>query len=122
MTTQENPFSVETELNGPPPRVGGYQIMVKINIAEKSKGGILLPETVQYLEKYRSSVGRVVAMGPDAYKGERFKSGPWCKLGDWVVFPKHEGHTTTFRKFPVQVFSDDRVLFCINTPDDIGGQ
>lgn len=112
-------FSVEKELNGPAPRVAGWQIMVKLKIDEKTKGGILIPESLQSLEKYRTCVGQVVAMGPDAYKGKNFTGEPWCKIGDWVQFKKYDGHCTTFRKIPVYILNDDNVLIVADKYDDL---
>ena len=34
--------------------------------------------------------GRVVAVGDAAYKDSRFQ-GPWCKVGDIVIYARHGG-------------------------------
>ena len=34
--------------------------------------------------------GKVLALGPDAYRGSRF-SGPWCKVGDVVLYARYGG-------------------------------
>lgn len=65
----------------------GYRVMVKVDEAKKTEGGILLPESAQ--EKPQK--GCVVAVG----EGKRLDNGtlvaPDVVVGDHVVFAKYGG-------------------------------
>lgn len=132
---QEARDFIEKHLGFPPPRMAGYHMAVKIYVREedvhqlKDEEGnpilgadgkpmyIALPGTVTAHDKWRSCTALVVSMGPEAYKGERFKeSGPWCKVGDWVVIPRNEGTQVNYRGIPMQFIPDDRVLAIIEDP------
>lgn len=73
----------------------GYYIAVKIwvpedHIVTESGAKLFMPETFRDERKYTSGVALVCAVGPDAYKGDKFaQTGPWCKVGDWVMFPRY---------------------------------
>ena len=72
----------------------GNKIIVALYIREETIGKdvkFFLPESSRSEDKWKSCVGKVVAMGPDSYIGDEFPSGPYCKLGDWVVFPRNDG-------------------------------
>lgn len=70
--------------------------------------------------KFTSAVALVCALGPDAYNGERFKDcGPWCKVGDWVMFNRYEGNALSYRGVPMVLLPDDRVLAVVSDPADI---
>jgi co-chaperonin GroES (HSP10) len=70
-------------------------------------------------DKWTECVGLVIYLGDEAYKTGKFadgKSKPWCKLGDWVVFPRHEGTLISYRDKPVMLIPDDRVIARIPDP------
>lgn len=72
----------------------GWAIMVKPEYTkEVDFGGGKLFEIVQTDRQGIAAVqtGEVLAVGPDAYKGDRFTSGPWCKVGDRVIYAKYGG-------------------------------
>jgi co-chaperonin GroES (HSP10) len=77
--------------------VQGTQLLIRLYIPPEThvnrngeKTGLILPQSAREEFDHSARVGLVVAMGKDAYN-ERFKTGPYCKIGDWVFFPKHEG-------------------------------
>lgn len=118
----------EGHLNFLPPRVCGYYLAVKLyignetlsevtnSIGEKIK--IINPEVALDANKWRSCTGLVLAVGPDAYRGKRFeeRSGPWAKVGDWVVFPRHEGTQFNYRGIPMYFVPDDRLFAIVDDP------
>ena len=75
------------------PAPKGYKILVAIpSVEKKTKGGVHIPDKILDAEKTASIVGYVMAMGEDAYgDANKFPSGPWCKLGDYVVFRSYSG-------------------------------
>lgn len=78
---------------------------------------IYIPNTVTANDKWVSCTALVVAQGPESYKGARFKeSGPWCRVGDWVVIPRNEGIQISYRGVPMQIIPDDRVLGIVEDP------
>lgn len=103
--------SIVEELGFEPPEVSGYQIAVNLYIEpDRSPGGILYPEQKKDMDKFRSCVGKVIAMGPDAYKSERFASGPWTKIGNWVAIPRNEGIQFDYRGAQIMIIADDRIM------------
>ena len=71
----------------------GYKLLVAMpQIEDTTKGGVHLPDELKDREQVASIVGCVIAIGPDAYKDKKkFPSGPWCKVGDWIVFRAYSG-------------------------------
>ena len=77
------------------PELPGYHILVRpVSIKEKTKGGILLPDSTRDDMAYLTTVGEVVALGDLAYHDmEKFAKGPWCEVGDYVCYGKHSGQS-----------------------------
>ena len=87
---------------------------------EKTKGGLIMNESTLEKQQVGSQVGNVIAMGPETYKGKRFEnSGPWCKLGDWVVFARYSGSRIQIEGGEVRLLNDDEVLATVKDPTDI---
>ena len=68
------------------PEVPGYHILIRpISVKEKTKGGILIPDSTREDMSYLTTVGRVLAVGNLAYKDlDKFPNGKWCDVGDYV--------------------------------------
>lgn len=115
------------EMTGKPMDIqpAGYYVVIRVWVPadhiETSNGQkIYMPETFRDERKFTSAVGLVCALGPDAYKGDRFKhTGVWCKVGDWVMFPRYEGNALSYRGVPMMVIADDRILAVISDPSEI---
>jgi chaperonin GroES len=58
---------------------------------EKSKGGIILPDTA----KEKPVVGEVVAVGPGKVTDDGKKVAPEVKVGDKVLYGKYSGTEVT---------------------------
>ena len=89
-----------------PPIPTGYHVLVILpKVEDKTKGGVLLPTDVKNREDIASIVAKVIAIGPDAYPENefRFRNGPWCKEGDWILVSKYSAQagvtTLTKRRF-----------------------
>lgn len=102
------------DLNELPDPVG-YRMLVKpYEIEEVSKGGIVLvQESKEYAEHARNAA-KVVKMGPDCYVGEKFR-GPWCKVGDYVVYARHTGQRVDIKD------GDDIETYLFINDDDVRG-
>ncbi len=98
----------------------GYFIALRLWIPPEKVGSVFLADTYRDERKFTSAVALVCAMGSDAYKGERFeRTGPWCKVGDWVIFPRYEGNAMSFRGVPMVLIPDDRIIAVISDPAEI---
>jgi co-chaperonin GroES (HSP10) len=127
---------MEAELGFKLPRTCGYQILLKLYIRDElafhilnedgtpklnpdgTKAGIFIPDSARDRDKFNAIVGLVLDMGPEAYKGDRFK-GIYCRPGDWVVLAKYEGSNLAYKDIPVQLVNDDRILMVIPDPKDV---
>ena len=111
-------------------RPAGYLVAVKIYVRPeelktiKQDDGtevtLYLPDTVRAEDKYSSVSALVCAVGPEAYQGENFeRSGPWCKVGDWVLIPRYESTMVSYRGVAMALLPDDRVMAVISGPEDV---
>lgn len=74
----------------------GERVLVQLRTPKrKSSGGIMLVAETQDQDKWMTSIGRVVALGPLAFRDrltmEPWPEGVWVELGDFVRVPKHGG-------------------------------
>ena len=87
---------------------------------EKTKGGILMGQETLEKQQVASQCGNVLAMGSDCYRDKnRYKQGPWCKVGDWVMFARYAGSRIKIEGGEVRLLNDDEILATIKNPEDI---
>jgi co-chaperonin GroES (HSP10) len=82
----------------------------------------MLGQVQDTLEKQQvaSQCGNVLAMGADCYRDKnRYKQGPWCKVGDWVMFARYAGSRIKIEGGEVRLLNDDEILATIKNPEDI---
>ena len=103
------------------PKPTGWRLLVlPFKMNEKTKGGVLLGQETLERQQVGSQCGNVLAMGPDCYNDkDRFKEGPWCKVGDWVVFARYAGSRIEIEGGEVRLLNDDEVLATVQDPTDI---
>ena len=70
------------------------------------------------------SVGQVVGIGEHAFRnkdtGEYFaKQGPWCSVGDWVIWPKFGTKRITFKGDAYSILHDDEIMGVVADPADL---
>ena len=97
----------------------GYHVLVAIpEVRETYDSGIVKAESVQKNEEVSTMVVQVVDMGPDAYKDtDKFPTGPYFKLGDYVLIRAYSG--TRFKIFGKEMFriiNDDSVEAVVADP------
>jgi len=84
------------------PPCSGYNMIIKMcdryeeKIVIKDKDGkdvnLIIPASVSANDKYTTTVGWVIAQGPECYRDkERFPSGARCRVGDFILFPRYAG-------------------------------
>ena len=103
------------------PKPTGWRLLVlPFKMEEKTKGGIVLAETTLERQQVASQVGLVMAMGPQCYKDkERYPEGPWCKVGDWVIFARYAGSRIQIEGGEIRLLNEDEILATIKNPEDI---
>ena len=103
------------------PQPTGWRILIlPFKMKEKTKGGIFIGESTLEKQQVASQCGNVLAIGPHAYQDkERFPDGPWCKVGDWVMFARYAGSRIKIEGGEVRLLNDDEVLATIDSPEDI---
>ena len=103
------------------PQPTGWRILIlPFKMNQKTKGGVILGESTLEKQQVASQCGNVLAVGPHAYQDkERFPNGPWCKVGDWVMFARYAGSRIKIEGGEVRLLNDDEVLATIENPEDI---
>ena len=103
------------------PRPTGWRILVlPFKMKEKTDGGVLLGQETIERQQVASQCGNVLAMGAECYRDKkRYPSGPWCKVGDWVVFARYAGSRIEIEGGEVRLLNEDEVLATIQDPKSI---
>ena len=103
------------------PEPSGWRLLVlPFTPKEKTKGGILIAQ--ESLDKLRvgTNCGYVLKVGPLAYQDrEKYPTGPWCKVGDWVIFARYAGSRLPIEGGEVRILNDDEVLGTIKDPESV---
>lgn len=82
----------------------GHHVLVKVEkVEEKSKGGIVIPDTVRDVERRAAEVGVVVDVGPTAWMADGLGGKPWAAVGDKVWFAKYGGKWVKHPETEVEV-------------------
>ena len=103
------------------PNPSGYRItLFPLKLESKTKSGIhLTDETVQE-SQLTTNICKVLKVGPDAYKDkEKFPTGPWCKVDDWVLITRYAGSRIKIDGGELRIINDDEILAVIDDPRDI---
>jgi len=91
--TLEEAFPIVDPLMAP----YGARILVQLRaVKEKvTSAGIYIPEDTKETEKWNTMIGKVLAIGPLAFKKresmEPWPEGAWAQVGDFVRVPKWGG-------------------------------
>ena len=106
------------------PTPSGYRILCAIPEAEKefedSAVGLIKADETMRNEETLTTVLFVVAMGPDCYKDTaKYPSGPWCKVGDFVLVRPHAGSRLVIHGREFRVIYDDNVEGTVDDPRGI---
>jgi len=103
------------------PKPSGYHILCAIPEQEKEfdSGLVKADETIRN-EETLTTVLFVVALGPDCYKDPtRFPSGPWCKVGDFIVVRPNSGSRINIHGKEFRMINDDTVEATVDDPRGI---
>jgi len=87
---------------------------------QKKINSIYLPDSaVKEDLEYNSMVGMVLQIGPDAYKGDQFPSGPYCKVKDWVEFPRGSSLQSKYEGEPIILVEDFKIKLIVDNPSKV---
>jgi len=103
------------------PKPSGYRILCAIpDIEDAYESGLLKAEATINFEEKLATVLFVVALGPDCYKDPtRFPSGPWCKVGDFIVVRPNSGSRLNIHGKEFRMINDDTVEATVDDPRGI---
>lgn len=117
------------------PEPVGWRILVMEQRApESSRGGIQLASETKEYHDALNFIGRVVAIGPTAYRNKKFMvvnddnrlvlPMPWCDLGDWVTYRKYTGQPVKIANghsdvWTFRMVEDEWVDAVVPSPDGI---
>ena len=103
------------------PEPSGYRILCVIpEIEDAYESGILKADTTMHYEEVLSTVFFVVKMGPDCYKdATRFPTGPWCKVGDFILARPNSGTRLKIHGQEFRIINDDSVEAIVEDPRGI---
>ena len=103
-----------------PQPTGWRMLVLPFRMNEKSKGGVLFANETVDKQQVASQCGNVLAMGSECYKDkDRYPTGPWCKVGDWVVFARYAGSRIEIDGGEVRLLNEDEILATVKNPEDI---
>ena len=109
----------QAEKNKLPIPTGWRILVLPFKGKKKTKGGILYTDEQIDRQQLATVCGNVLAVGPQAYTGEKFPDGPWCKVGDWVIFARYAGSRFKIEGGEVRLLNDDEIIATIKDPEDI---
>ena len=103
------------------PKPTGWRLLVlPFRMKEKTDAGLLIGSETIDRQQVASQCGNVLAMGDACYSDkERYPIGPWCKVGDWVVFARYAGSRIEIEGGEVRLLNEDEVLATVQDPTDI---
>ena len=109
----------EAELEASIPKPVGYRVLIALPNVEDTFGesGLVKAESTRREEYILSTVGSVLDMGEQAYSDkERFPTGPWCKVGDHVMFRANTGTRFKVGGQEFRLMNDDSIEAVVDDP------
>lgn len=96
-----------------------YVAVARIEAEKKSKGGIIIPDSVA--EHYRSFMGRIVAVGPGRFNeaGDRLPMTPELTVGAVVCFGRYAGGESALQDADFWLIRETEIDAVIDDPNDV---
>lgn len=104
------------------PKPVGYHLLIALPQVEDAFEGtdLLKPEQIKRHDRLLSIFGAVIDMGDQAYSdSERFPNGPWCQVGDYVMFRPNSGTRFQIGRVEYRLINDDTVEAVVPDPSGI---
>jgi co-chaperonin GroES (HSP10) len=109
----------EEEMDAYIPKPVGYRVLIALPNVEETFGdsGLIKADQTRREEYILSTIGAVVDMGDEAYSDkERFTNGPWCKVGDYVMFRANTGTRFKLGNQEYRLMNDDSIEAVVANP------
>ena len=103
------------------PNPVGYRIaLFPLKLESKTKSGLYLTDETIQESQVTTNICKVLKMGPECYKDkEKFPTGPWCKVDDWVLITRYAGSRIKIEGGELRIINDDEILAVIDDPRDV---
>lgn len=122
MSEVEQVELTDEELEQQLPKPVGYRLLVAMPEVEQTFGdsGILKAAETLHHDSIMSMIGVVLDMGEQAYSDtDRFPTGPWCEVGDYVMFRMNTGTRFKVGGVEYRLMNDDSVEAVVSDPRGI---
>lgn len=122
MTFRDDTWKMTMSEKSKIPKPVGYRVLVKLPDVKETYGesGIIKSTKEQHNEQIMSISGEIVDMGESAYVDEdRFPNGPWCAVGDYVIFRANTGTRFKIDGVEYRLMNDDSIEAVVEDPRDL---
>jgi co-chaperonin GroES (HSP10) len=105
------------------PEPSGFRLLCMVPKIEDTYGDSMIVKSTESMrvEEQTTVVLFVAKVGPDAYKDKkRFASGPWCKVGDFVLVRAYSGTRIKIHGTEWRIINDDTVEGIVEDPRGVG--
>ena len=112
-------IKTQEELEASIPKPVGYRVLIALPNVEETFGdsGLVKASSTVREEYILSTIGVVLDMGAEAYSDtERFPTGPWCKVGDYVMFRANTGTRFKVDGQEYRLMNDDSIEAVVDDP------
>ena len=118
MMTENTNAVTDDELEQQLPKPVGYRLLIALpTIEDKYESGIVKADRTVNEERILSTMGIVLDMGDMAYSDkDRYPTGPWCKLGDFVMFRPNTGTRFRVNGAEYRLMNDDSIEAVVADP------
>ena len=119
MTDEVQTAVTDDEVEAQLPKPVGYKLLIALPQVEETLGemGIIKSQKTIHEETLMTVVGLVLDMGEQAYADkDRYPNGPWCKVGDYVVFRANSGTRVKVNGVEYRLMNDDSIDAVVADP------
>jgi co-chaperonin GroES (HSP10) len=121
MMTEATEVVTEEDLEQQLPKPVGYKLLIALPTIEKTyESGIIKADKTVFEEQILSTIGLVLDIGDQAYIDPvRYPNGPWCKVGDYVMFRTSTGTRFKIDGAEYRLMNDDSIEAVVAKPRGI---
>jgi co-chaperonin GroES (HSP10) len=111
----------DEEIDAQMPKPVGYKLLVALPAVEKTfASGLIKADKTMHEEYILTVTGLVLDMGSQAYADkDRYPEGPWCKVGEYVVFRANTGTRIKVNGVEYRLINDDSIDAVVADPRGI---
>ena len=118
MSEPTQPPLTDEEFEAQLPKPVGYRLLIALpKVEETYESGLVKADQTKHAETVLSMMGAVIDMGEQAYSDkDRFPTGPWCKVGDFVMFRPNSGTRFSVKGQEYRLLNDDSIEAVVPDP------